>query len=713
MSINSLNIAFLWHFHQPFYKNAGGVYKLPWARLYATKDYLDLMLLFQEFPRIPHTINVVPSLLRQLEDYSQNQAVDLIRILSEMAADSLSADQKSSILHQFFNAHPVHMIRPYPRYYQLYKRFRQASSVAQALDDFSVADFRDLQVWYNLAWIGPISQNSGSIRLLLDKGENFSESDKKLLFDDIHRLISQIIPTFRRMHQTGQLAFTNSAIHYPVLPLLLSGEGETAGVSWPHPEDAEQQIRFGQNQFFKTMGFNTEGFFPPEGAISEGAAQLIARLRYTWAVADQHALASANAKDSAMAEHHRAFRFHGRTRSLILFLRDQYLSNAIASTYASWNSDKAVDDFIKRLRKIRSAIIRKSGKETLSKYLVTIALPGDRIWEHYRGNGHDFLRILLQRLTKDRLLNVTSFNKFLQQKPPLVNLYKLKAGDWRSGSLNRWFGSANHERAWQLILEARNFLCSVEQTGVLTAATLEKAWDQYFVAQGADWLGTYKHDSQWPGDIDFDALFRQHLMRVYEICGMDVPGILFQPLRKERIEKITGTHPRSFVRPIIDGRKTHYYEWTGAATFHPGKSPYASPKRNSRLIKAIYLGFNEMAFFVRLDFDRPPGPLTEYILDIKVPRQMQITISPLRGVLELNDPSNPRSSRLLLNPRFRQDQIFEGGFSFKDLDLKSGDHFGFQLHIVENGEVLEIFPTARIIELAVPDQHYEHREWSL
>ena len=707
-----LNIAFLWHFHQPYYKNARGAYKLPWTRLYASKDYLDLMLLFHEYPQVKHTVNIVPSLLRQLEDYSKHHATDLIRILSEMPAESLSTDQKRSILHQFFKANPQHMIRPYPRYYQLYKRYRHGS-VDQALEDFNINDFRDLQIWFNLTWIGPISQKSEPIRRLIAVGEYFEESDKKILFAEIEKIMKRIVPTFLEMRLQGQLRFTTSAIHYPVLPLLIpDSKGET-GVSWPYPEDAEQQIHLGQQEFTRIMGFSTNGFFPPEGALSENSAQLIARQRYIWTIADQLSLPNGSFSRSSRNKHHHPFRFHGRNHSLILFFRDQYLSNAISSTYAKMDSDEAVDDFIGRLRKIRASIMRTDDKEALRHHLVTIALPGEHIWEHYPKNGHEFLSKLLQRLSNDRLLSSTTFDDFLNLHPTLINLYKLKTGDWRSGSLHRWFGTANHERAWQLIRSAREFLCDIEQMGIIPQKTLDKAWDQYFVSQGADWLETYGHNANWPGDVDFDELFRQHLMRVYEICGMEVPGTLFQPLREQRVQKITGNNPRNFVRPVIDGKKTHFYEWTGAAEFYPGQSPYASTDRSSRLIKAIYLGFNERAFFVRLDFNRSPAPLTEYVLDVKMPRQMRILISPLRGVIELNDPSNLNASKILLNPRFHQDQIFEGGFSFQDLELNSGETFGFQLHILENGEVKEIFPTARIIELAVPDQYYENREWSV
>jgi alpha-amylase/alpha-mannosidase (GH57 family) len=66
-----LYIAFIWHQHQPLYKsnqslgNEAGNYRLPWVRLHGTKDYLDLVLLLERYPKLHQTVNLVPSLILQ------------------------------------------------------------------------------------------------------------------------------------------------------------------------------------------------------------------------------------------------------------------------------------------------------------------------------------------------------------------------------------------------------------------------------------------------------------------------------------------------------------------------------------------------------------------------------------------------------------------------------------------------------------------------
>ncbi len=44
-----LYVAFLWHMHQPYYKNTEtGEYLMPWVRLHGTKDYLDMVEILRD-----------------------------------------------------------------------------------------------------------------------------------------------------------------------------------------------------------------------------------------------------------------------------------------------------------------------------------------------------------------------------------------------------------------------------------------------------------------------------------------------------------------------------------------------------------------------------------------------------------------------------------------------------------------------------------------
>ena len=65
-----ISLALMWHQHQPYYPDdVGGENPMPWVRLHATKDYLGMALHLEEVPEFRCTINLVPSLLVQLEAY--------------------------------------------------------------------------------------------------------------------------------------------------------------------------------------------------------------------------------------------------------------------------------------------------------------------------------------------------------------------------------------------------------------------------------------------------------------------------------------------------------------------------------------------------------------------------------------------------------------------------------------------------------------------
>src|SRR5687768_15869411 len=62
-----VELILLWHMHQPGYGSPrAGRPILPWTRLHATKDYLDMVETVLERPGLAITFNLVPSLLEQL-----------------------------------------------------------------------------------------------------------------------------------------------------------------------------------------------------------------------------------------------------------------------------------------------------------------------------------------------------------------------------------------------------------------------------------------------------------------------------------------------------------------------------------------------------------------------------------------------------------------------------------------------------------------------
>ena len=97
------SVAFVWHMHQPVYKsNKHGIYLMPWVRLRAIKDYLDMLLIMDKFPSLKLNFNLVPILISAVYDYGYNNSHDIFSRLTITPVDELSDDEKEFIIKTWY-----------------------------------------------------------------------------------------------------------------------------------------------------------------------------------------------------------------------------------------------------------------------------------------------------------------------------------------------------------------------------------------------------------------------------------------------------------------------------------------------------------------------------------------------------------------------------------------------------------------------------------
>ena len=86
--MTDIALAFLWHQHQPYYPDdVAGENPMPWVRLHGVKDYYGMAQHLLEFPEMRCTINLVPSLLVQLQRYTDRGGSDQFLDVSRRPAD--------------------------------------------------------------------------------------------------------------------------------------------------------------------------------------------------------------------------------------------------------------------------------------------------------------------------------------------------------------------------------------------------------------------------------------------------------------------------------------------------------------------------------------------------------------------------------------------------------------------------------------------------
>src|SRR6202140_3489220 len=279
--------------HQPYYKaDLTNKYLLPWVRLRSAKDYYKMPALLDAYPKVRATFNLVPSLLAQIEDYGKADSVDLFLNLSRRDAEDLSAEEREFVLRWMRESPRALRVQQSPRYLELASRPLEAQ--------FTTADMRDLQVWFNLAWCDPAwAESDPRLAELKRKDHGFSEMDKAPLFAAQMEIMQRVIPKYKELADRGQAELTFSPYYHPILPLIAhvdSARTASPQMKLPerhfsHREDAERQIELGQGLFERLIGHRPSGMWPSEMAVGESVVELAVRAGVDWMISDEEVLA--------------------------------------------------------------------------------------------------------------------------------------------------------------------------------------------------------------------------------------------------------------------------------------------------------------------------------------------------------------------------------------------------------------------------------------
>ena len=93
----------------------------------------------------------------------------------------------------------MHLIGRYPRYHELYDRFRGVgSSSAQALLFFSNQDICDLQVLSQLAWFDEFYLENPDVAGLVSKERNYTREDQEFVLAKQREILKAVLPEYAR-----------------------------------------------------------------------------------------------------------------------------------------------------------------------------------------------------------------------------------------------------------------------------------------------------------------------------------------------------------------------------------------------------------------------------------------------------------------------------------------------------------------------------------
>ncbi|PSF37814.1 glycoside hydrolase [Aphanothece hegewaldii CCALA 016] len=619
-----LYVAFIWHQHQPLYKSreaaASGQYRLPWVRLHGTKDYLDLILIKERYPNLHQTINLVPSLILQLEDYAKGTAIDPYMALTLTPEDRLNLAQKHYIIEHFFDANHHTLIAPHPRYSQLYDQ-RKDYGVAWCLENWTQQDYSDLLAWHNLAWIDPIFWDDPEIAVWLQKGKDFTLSDRQRIISKQRQIIRRILPTHQQMQQSGQIEITTSPYTHPILPLLAdtnAGRIAIPKMTLPQlhfqwPQDISLHLQKAWDIYTSRFDCTPRGLWPSEQSVSPEILPYIAKQGFNWICSDEGVLGSSlnhffhrdetgNVYDPEYL--YRPYRLSTQNGDLAIVFRDHRLSDLIGFTYGSMDSHHAAMDLIGHLEAIYRSLLhrQREGTSLNEPWLVTIALDGENCWEHYPKDGLFFLEELYRRLSHHQDIKLVTVSEFIDQFPPTKTLSnkQLHSGSWIDASFNTWIGDPVKNKAWDYLTIAREVLATHPEA---TQENNPEVWEALYAAEGSDWFWWFGEGHTSNQDAMFDQLFREHIAAIYQALNEPIPPYLRHPL--EDHYKKPAHRPSSYIHPIIDGFGDEQ-DWDKAGRYDIGGAK--GTMHRASLVQRMFYGWDHLNFYLRLDFKKGVQP---------------------------------------------------------------------------------------------------------
>lgn len=725
-----VTVAFFWHQHQPYYPDdVSGETRMPWVRLHGTKDYYGMAMHIKEVPEFRCTINLVPSLLIQLQAYTDHGRSDRHLDLSRMPTDGLSEADACEILDNFFMANVDSMVRPFARYHELYlRRGFGIDPVENAVPRFSPKDIRDLQIWSNLTWIHELAfEDDAELRAFREKGRGWTEKEKNWLLDKQLEILKRVIPLHRELMDSGQVELTTTPFYHPILPLLWnkrSARDAMPGCDLPknldsYAEDAKRHLKRGVEYHTKTFGKAPNGLWPSEGSVSQDIIPAIAEHGIEWIATDEEILAeSTNGWISRDGQGHlrhpemlyRPWFVENGADKLQIIFRDHALSDLIGFHYQRSEPKQAAADLINRLKAIgRGVEANNAGRPAF----VPIILDGENCWEYYHDGGVEFLRTLYRSCAADTQIRAQTIGQALKEHPATDRIGHLHAGSWISHNFAIWIGHHEDNTAWDLLHQAREFLLEAEAKNDAPKDKLLLAREELDIAEGSDWFWWFGDDHSSAQDALFDELFRKHLENIYALLDAPVPAVLLKPISRA-VHRRIHTTPTGFLPVKVDGRHT-YFEWISAGHYVSGSERGTMTLVTEGLIREVFFGFDEQRLLVRVDTTgRAEDDLRkadELRLQFHEPAKTEIRITGLKTGEP--DAGLFRNGRRIskCGVETAVGQILELAVPFADLKLEPEAPIHMYLDVISDGQSVDRAPREGALELVTPTPDFELIMW--
>ena len=595
-----LSIAFYWHMHQPVYQlSPTGDYIMPWVRLHAVKDYLDMLIIINRFKKLKLNFNLVPVLLDALIDYGENEFHDIHSRLTVSDVENLNDDDKEFIINNFFDANYHSMILQHKEYRRLFQKYQ--SSAENDISIFSNQEYSDLMALFNLVWFDPIYKSMyPDLKKLLKKGKNYTLEDRIKIIDIQRDIIRKIIPAYKEYLDAGKIELTTSPYYHPILPILLDIKEikKTSKSNLPAnlkmELDAKMQTQMALDRMETLFGRRPKGIWPSEQCVSAKELDLFKELGIKWTISDEGILANSLNFEFVrdfrgyMEDPYHLLKTYRYKNGINIIFRDSVIPNLIGFEYPNYDSEAAANDLYDRIKAVQSKLLSSPDE----KHLLTIAMDGENCWENYLEDGITFLETLYGLIENDDTLETVLISDYIEQDCPKP-LNKISAGSGVNRNFKLWIDEPLKNLAWTYLKQVRDDFSAYVKQNPLNP-NIEAARKELFICEGSDWFWWYGEPNNSGRDNIFDYIFREHLKNIYIYLGLEPPEYLDTPLLSA-ISK-PSRYPKGEFTPAIDGREKDDDNWLNAGCISIPDGPVL---KEDKFYDKICFGYDKDNLYLR------------------------------------------------------------------------------------------------------------------
>ena len=609
-----LSLAIYWHMHQPVYE-LEGTYLMPWVRLHAVKDYLDMVLYLEKYPKLKLNLDIVPALLDAIIDYSENGSHDIHSELSVADESRLTDEERAFIINNFFCAKFETMVFKNERYRELFqKRF---SSENFSTNDFSMEEYSDLMAVFNLVWIDPVHyERYPRLKELWDKKRGYSKEDRIEIINIQKQIINEIIPTYKKYIKEGRIELTASPYYHPILPILIdmkatakrTSNQEGLPSSLRTLDDAKTQINAAMKRMEDIFGIRPKGMWSPELCIGPKTVSLLAREGIKWTISDEGILSSSinvdfvrDFKGNLNDPYHllKVYNYKAKGSDINIIFRDRSIPNLINFEYAGVNPDMAAGDLYEKIKNIQNKLLVSPD----DNHLLTIASDCENCWENYQNDGKEFLENIYSLLENDETLETVLISDYIENDKHKKSLKKILMGSWIDKTFQYWIGDKEKNKAWAYLKQTKDAYDNFAKHNK-NNPNLSYAKREILIAEGSDWFWWYGEPNNSGQDFLFDYMFRERLKNVYLILGLEFPEYLDNTIITT-IE-IPFRLPKHPISPSMDGKNISSEEWHNAGSISLLDGPVFRENKN---VDKIDFGCDKKNIYFRLHVNKGSGEI--------------------------------------------------------------------------------------------------------